>query len=159
MQDVRPQDVHALSEAELFQPVGRDRMEAIAALATVFEVPGGQVLARIGDHSDHLFGICEGIVQAEVPTLTGPQFLPISAPEVCAWPGLIYPYTQIGTLTAVTDCRLLAIPIQSLRTLLDADDELRATINHQLAVLAVRRIHAVMAMIQGQEPYSSNAPA
>lgn len=152
-------DLHALSAAELFRPIGRTRIEQIGELASVFEVGAGHVLVQRGERSEHLFALIEGVARAEVPTSQGSHFLPVTAPEVCGWPALVYPYTQIATVSAATECRVAEIPIQQLRALMEGDPLLQAAVHHQLAVIALQRIDAVMSLLQGQEPFSYSAPA
>ena len=155
MHGLTPEDLYALSEAELFRTVGRLGVERIAALAKVVSVPRDQVLTRRGDRAEAVYGVSEGVLHAEIPSPDGRHIEPISAPDVCGWPGLIYPYRHLVTVSAVTDCRVIEIPVPALRSLLDGDAGMRGLVSHQLSVLAIRRIDGLMALLEGQRPFGS----
>lgn len=152
-------DLTAMAATELFQPVGRTDLESIAAFGKVRQVPAGELLFEQGDHLHHFYVICEGVARSQIKSTTTIYPVPISAPEVVGWMSLIYPYLQVTQVVTETACRVLSIPVDEFRHFLDSDDALRAHINHQLAVIAIRRIHSVLALLNGEDPLVVAAPA
>ena len=151
-------DLHALNESELFKPLGDAHVRTIAEIATVSVVPPGEVLMKQGEWSE-MYAIVDGMLRAEVQTLAGPYAIVISAPEVCGWPALVYPYTQIATISTATECWLITLPVQALRALLDADESMKLAVIMQIAVLAIRQVHSAASVLNGNEPFSSVSPA
>lgn len=129
-------DAATLRTIPLFSEVDPEHLEAIATVATPFEVAGGYVLAERGQPGQGMFVILEGSVEVELPSR---EPVVLGPGEFVGELSLLADVGRVARVKAATAVRGLAIGRAEFVALLH--DEPRIAVA-MLSVLA-RRLAAV----------------
>jgi voltage-gated potassium channel len=123
-----------VAKVPLFAGLDAARIAEIAGLLRREVVPARYVVVRRGEPADRMFFVMAGELEADVqpaPRRLGPgQYFGEIA--------LLYDTSRTATVTAVTECQLLALAVADFRRLLDAHPDLKAAISR----VAERRLAA-----------------
>ncbi|MEQ9350076.1 MAG: cyclic nucleotide-binding domain-containing protein, partial [Alphaproteobacteria bacterium] len=107
-----------------FSHLPADRIAEIADLLQSESVPARYTITRRGETANSMYFILSGEVELDIhpePVRLGPGQ---SFGEIA----LLQGSDRTATVTALTDCRLLVLPMASFHNLLDSDPRLRAAI-------------------------------
>jgi voltage-gated potassium channel len=123
-----------VAKVPLFAGLDAVRIAEITGLLRREVVPARYVIVRRGEPADKMFFVMAGELEADVqpaPRRLGPgQYFGEIA--------LLYDTSRTATVTAVTECHLLALDVADFRRLLDAHPDLKAAISR----VAERRLAA-----------------
>ncbi len=105
-----------LRELFLFEALSDERLDALAQMGDVVEVPGGTAVFREGEPAECFYVLLSGTVSM-TRTVQGDQVEVTRTDHVGSYGGATQAYvrpeeekTYSATFTAVTDCRLFALP-------------------------------------------------
>ena len=127
-----PAAIDRLRAVALFASVDDDSLGHLAAVATEFEVPAGQVLVERGQPGSGMFCITEGTVSVELPGTT----IELGAGDFVGELALLVEgITRTARVRAVTAVRGLAIGRADFRELLERQPRIAVAM---LPVLARR---------------------
>jgi CRP-like cAMP-binding protein len=142
--------VRALAETPLFRTLGGSEVQAIADTSEEARVSAGAVLAVPGADADALYFIAEGIVSVpSVDTHSRTEKL-LSAPDIFGFAQLVAPHQHLAGAYAVTDCRLVRIPIRPLLALLEADEAVGRRVWREVVRQFAGRIEEILALAAGR---------
>ncbi|SME99266.1 voltage-gated potassium channel [Tistlia consotensis] len=123
---------HTVARVPLFAGLDAGRIAAVARLLKPRVVPANQVIVRKGDPADAMFFLMEGEVEVEVE----PQPVRLKAGDFFGEIALLRDLHRTATVTALRDCRLLALEVPDFRELTRQMPDLRRAVE---AVAAQRQ--------------------
>ena len=116
-------DLETLRSIPIFDGIDDDGLDVIARLATDFTAPAGRVLAEVGQPGTGLFVIEEGTVEVDLP----------DGSAVELGPGEFFGEVEFfdgspasAHAIAHSDCEILQIPHEDMRSLLKSHPQLAA---------------------------------
>jgi len=122
----------AVTRVPLFAGLDASQVAEIARLLKPQWVPARYLVVRRGDAADAMYFILAGEVEVELP-----QPVRLRAGQYFGEIGLVKDITRTATVTAVTECQLLALDIGDFRRLMQQYPELDAKIR----AVAESRLH------------------
>jgi len=146
---------HALSAVEL---------DAIAAIAEIREIAAGKELFREGDPGDGLYLVVAGEVEIIKRGPRGDRSLArMTTGGVLGEMSLVTTDVRSATGRAVVDSRVLRLPVQGFRSLLDGGSTAALKIAAAIAEVLARRLAAmnnmVLELADKVDPAGSTLPA
>jgi voltage-gated potassium channel len=114
----------AVAMVPLFAGLDATRIAAIARLLKPQIVPARQTIVRLGEPADAMFFVMDGEVEVEI----SPQPVRLGKGQFFGEIGLVLDTTRTATVTALTECRLLALDRVDFTRLMTKHPELKARI-------------------------------
>jgi len=121
---------HAVARVPLFATLDANRIAAIARLLKPQIVPERRVVIRRGEVANAMFFIMEGEVEVDMQ----PHPVRLGTGQFFGEIALISESVRTKTVTAVTDCRLLALETADFKRLITQSPEVRKAIEHIAAI-------------------------
>lgn len=123
----RPVRLDDLAHHAGFARLPEGQRRRLASLGYYLNVPAGEAVMRQGDDADLLFVLLEGTVR--LSTGAAPDgFTTLGPGQLLGWSTLLSAPKRVATVTALEDCRLIAIPGEPLGRLCDADPPLAVAV-------------------------------
>lgn len=130
-----------LGEHALFEGLGPDHLDTIAALATEYLVPPGTMLCREGEHAGGCYVLRSGRVALEVHGPAGTSVLTTLGPgDMLGWSWLFPPFRWRFDARAVTEVDAIAFDGPGLVAAADADPTLGYPLLQRLLQMSVERL-------------------
>lgn len=114
----------AVAMVPLFAGLDATRIAAIARQLKPQIVPARQTIVRLGEPADAMFFVMDGEVEVEI----SPQPVRLGKGQFFGEIGLVLDTTRTATVTALTECRLLALDRADFNRLMAKHPELKARI-------------------------------
>jgi voltage-gated potassium channel len=115
---------HTVARMPLFAGLEASRIAEIAGLLKRQIVPPHYAIVRRGEPADAMFFIVSGEVEVDVQ----PYPVRLGKGQYFGEIALLRDTVRTATVTAVTECQLLALDVADFRRLLEAHPDLKATI-------------------------------
>ncbi|MDQ4037402.1 MAG: Crp/Fnr family transcriptional regulator [Actinomycetota bacterium] len=130
-----------LAAAPLFVSAGAEQLDMLAAAAFPRRLAKGQILFVEGERSDHLYVLASGRLKIVVASQHGDELLlaVLSVGESVGELGMLDGQPRSATAEALDDVELIAIPAETVRSVLAASGSLALAWAQDLA-LTVRRL-------------------
>jgi CRP/FNR family cyclic AMP-dependent transcriptional regulator len=116
----------------------------LAECASIQDIASGTILMREGDETSMLAIVVRGRIalQMHVPERGTATILTVEPGDIVGWSAIVPPHRSTSTAAALEDSTLLVFESRELRTLLDADVALAATLYPRLLEALGRRLSA-----------------
>ena len=141
--------IAALAEAELFQDLSQEALQAVADLARVERLEEGDAIYRLGDDAQDLYLLTEGRVRfslgvANRPDAGGSIMTPTT---IFGWAALLEEQPRrVATAVCLEDSTLFVIPGQALLRLFESDRTSGYQVMRRLATMISRDFMSVLAV-------------
>jgi len=110
----------SVARVPLFAQLDASQISSVASLLKPQIVPQDSVIVRRGDSAQAMFFLMEGEVEVDVP----PRPVRLKAGDFFGEIALLRDMRRTATVTAVTECRLLALDVADFRRLVEQYPEL-----------------------------------
>lgn len=114
-------EIEKIQDLNLFQSLGEEEIEHIAALMTPLSVDEGEELARAETPARNFFIILSGNFM--VSFKNGRAITLHKKGQIMGWSTLISPFYYTGTMTALTKGEVLSIYVNDLMDLIQSSTE------------------------------------
>lgn len=141
---------HTVAKVPLFATLGAYRIAEIAGLLKREVVPARYVVVRRGEPAGAMFFIMSGELEADVQ----PTPRRLGRGQYFGEIALLHDTVRTATVTAVSECQLLALDVADFRRLLDAHPDLKASISR----VAERRLGGTSTAEAGPPEPSAGPP-
>jgi hypothetical protein len=148
-----------MGEADIFRGLADRDINKLVSLVRLTHVSEGQILGKAGELSDSLFIIVEGEVQLSAPSALGDITVRIAGSGQ-SWPlaGLVGSGTLVSSGKALTDMKLLVIPISEMDALCSQEPSIGLRVYRNIADVFVDRYGKTLGRFAfGAEKATENA--
>jgi CRP-like cAMP-binding protein len=142
-----------LEEVLFLRELGEPHLQRVALLARLREVEEGDVVFRRGEDSPFIYFVLSGSVSLTVgpPGGDAGEAHVVGPGELLGWSPVLGRRAMTATARAAASCRLAAVGVDQLRTLMAADPRFESAFLRQIALavsdrLAETRLRLVSAL-------------
>jgi CRP-like cAMP-binding protein len=132
-----PASLELLKTIEMFSTFTQEELEKIAPLVNPMKVMEGEILAKRGYRARTFFIVIKGNFMLSFEN--GKAITLHNTGDIMGWSTLITPFTYKGTVIALTDGEVLALPGQEFYLLLQSDSELSSKIMNEINSIIASR--------------------
>ncbi|MEO1017661.1 MAG: mechanosensitive ion channel family protein [Pseudomonadota bacterium] len=124
-----PTVMHLLRSVDMFESLSEAQLAQLAGSATFATIDPGTIIAREGDHTEHLYVIVTGVVSALIRTERGKEIVTANyeSGECFGQASLLLGEPTPVTVRADSEVQMLMVTVPCVRPILDADKKLYDT--------------------------------
>lgn len=133
-----------LEDIDLLQHFSPTYRKQIAALANLQDCPAGSCIFKEGDHTHQVYLVAEGkvILEIKVPSLGVVQVHRVGPGELLGWSPILRRGVMTATARALSDCRLIALDGEQIRTLTERDTRFGMEFFRAMSAALAERLRA-----------------
>lgn len=134
-----------LSEFPLFKDLPEEFLAKLSPLCQEESFAAGETIFREGKQANLLHFLLEGSLVLKVQLTSRPESITVSAVnrkyESFGWSGLVPPHHYTASAVCEQDCRVLTIPGEALRELLQQNTAAGFVVMQRIAEMIASRLH------------------
>lgn len=134
-----------LSEFPLFKDLPEEFLAKLSPLCQEESFAAGETIFREGKQANLLHFLLEGSLVLKVQLTSRPENITVSAVnrkyESFGWSGLVPPHHYTASAVCEQDCRVLTIPGEALRELLQQNTAAGFVVMQRIAEMIANRLH------------------
>jgi CRP-like cAMP-binding protein len=134
-------DPDRLKKAEIFRGLSFGELEKIAPICTELDFKKGDLVLAGDETAEYFYILEQGSIELRFPN--GIVFQMDQPGCLVGWSALVSPYTYIGTIRCLEDCRFLAFPSQDFLQLIRAETSIGLKVMDQIASVISTRLRLV----------------
>ncbi len=147
-----------IRRVDIFKDLSASQVQRIAALGQMVSIPSGQLLGKAGEPGHAIFVIVEGQAELTAPSRMGEVTVRIAEPgESLPLAALLGNGSLITTITAMTDMRVLTIPVASLLDLCARSPDIGSRLYATMSEILAGRYKAALAHFTGAAQRAAEA--
>jgi CRP/FNR family transcriptional regulator, cyclic AMP receptor protein len=154
----KPTVMELLRGCAFLEPLSDEHVEAVAGIAQLIEIPGGQRVFREGDVADDVYIVVSGRIALEIcaPAVGCKRVCTLESGELLGWSPVLGEGRFTATARTVEPTRLVRLEARALRDLCHSDLELGYEFMHRTSLALAKRLSA--ARLQLIDVYGSQMP-
>jgi CRP-like cAMP-binding protein len=134
-------DVDRLRQAEIFKDLTFDELEKLAPICKELDLKKDDLVLAEDENAENFYVLENGAVALTFPNGTS---LKISHPgSLVGWSALVSPYTYIGTIHCLKNCRFLVFPAQDFLELITAESSIGFKVMNRIASVISNRLRLI----------------